>query len=153
MSTLGRTLPYVTGGQCHSWHNLWSLGVSLWVRTVQATHTQHLQTLQPLWSCEDAFLPQFFRVSRGWFVGSGSGVVTSSPAAAIWPLAKAWYRSSWFTTSPLEHRGDVGAPQFPAPRLPLRQNHLWNEFSHQPGTCADFRSRKSSILTYRLCVQ
>ena len=35
------------------------------------------------------FLPQFFRVRRGWLVGSGSGVVTSSPAAAIWPLARA----------------------------------------------------------------
>lgn len=48
------------------------------------------------------YSPQFFSVRRGWFVGSGSGVVTSSPAAAICPLLKASYRSSWFTTAPLK---------------------------------------------------
>lgn len=45
--------------------------------------------------------PQFLSVKRGWFVGRGSGTVTSKPAAAIWPVAKASYRSSWFTTPPL----------------------------------------------------
>ena len=48
--------------------------------------------------------PQFFSVRSGWFVGSGSGVVTSSPAAAICPVLKALYRSSWFTTAPLKQR-------------------------------------------------
>lgn len=48
------------------------------------------------------YSPQFLSVRRGWFVGSGSGVVTSSPAAAICPLDKASYRSSWFTTAPLK---------------------------------------------------
>lgn len=47
------------------------------------------------------FLPQFLRVSKGWSVGNGSGVVTSRPAAAILPLDRASYRSSWFTTVPL----------------------------------------------------
>lgn len=47
-------------------------------------------------------LPQFLSLSRGWSVGSGSGVVTSRPAAAIWPPTNASYRSSWFTTAPLE---------------------------------------------------
>lgn len=48
------------------------------------------------------YTPQFLSVRRGWLVGSGSGVVTSSPAAAICPLVKASYRSSWFTTAPLK---------------------------------------------------
>lgn len=45
--------------------------------------------------------PQFLSVKRGWFVGRGSGTVTSKPAAAIWPVDRALYRSSWFTTPPL----------------------------------------------------
>lgn len=51
---------------------------------------------------DPVYPPQFLSVRRGWFVGSGSGVVTSSPAAAICPLVKASYRSSWFTTAPLK---------------------------------------------------
>lgn len=35
------------------------------------------------------YSPQFLSVRSGWFVGSGSGVVTSSPAAAICPVVKA----------------------------------------------------------------
>lgn len=46
-------------------------------------------------------ITQFLSLSRGWSVGSGSGVVTSRPAAAIWPPTNASYRSSWFTTAPL----------------------------------------------------
>lgn len=63
--------------------------------------------------------PQFFRVSSGWLGGSGSGVVTSSPAAAIWPLVNAWYRSSWFTTSPLEVKVVIWGPGHP-----LHPSHL-----------------------------
>lgn len=40
------------------------------------------------------YSPQFLSVRSGWSVGRGSGVVTSSPAAAIWPLLRASYRSS-----------------------------------------------------------
>lgn len=55
-----------------------------------------------LYISHPVYSPQFLRVKRGWFVGSGSGVVTSSPAAAICPLVNASYRSSWFTTAPLK---------------------------------------------------
>jgi len=61
------------------------------------SHVSHSVSISHL-----VYLPQFFNVRRGWFVGSGSGVVTSSPAAAICPLFKASYRSSWFTTVPLK---------------------------------------------------
>ncbi len=50
--------------------------------------------------------PQFFRVKSGWFVGRGSGTVTSNPAAAICPVDRASYRSSWFTTPPLTQQTD-----------------------------------------------
>lgn len=41
-------------------------------------------------------------------MGRGSGTVTSRPAAAIWPVDRASYRSSWFTTPPLTNGGTVG---------------------------------------------
>lgn len=41
-------------------------------------------------------------VRRGWPTGSGSGSVTSNPAAAIVPSLNASAKSSWFTTTPLD---------------------------------------------------
>ena len=45
-------------------------------------------------------ITQFFSILSGASFGSGSGVVTSSPAAIICPDLRAWYKSSWFTRTP-----------------------------------------------------
>ncbi|KAG8193855.1 hypothetical protein JTE90_029587 [Oedothorax gibbosus] len=47
--------------------------------------------------------PMLGSVVSLWSFGRGSGTMTSSPAARMRPDRSASYRSSWFTTPPLQH--------------------------------------------------